>query len=232
MSALQSLGPEIWIAEGPVVSFFGFPYPTRMAVIRLADGRLFVWSPIALTPELKGEIDALGPPAHLISPNFIHHLWLGDWKKAYPAARMFASPGLARRRRDLAFDARLGDEPDPAWAADIDQVAVHGNLAMTETVFLHRLSRTAIFADLIENFSPDWFPGWKGVVASLDGIVHPDFGAPRELRLAFVQRRRAREAIRRVIAFDPVRVVIAHGMIAQTGGTDFVRSAFRWLVKD
>jgi hypothetical protein len=232
MSVLQSIGPDIWLTDGPVVSFFGFPYPTRMVVIRLSDGRLFVWSPIPLTPDLKSEIDALGPVAHLISPNFIHHLWLGDWKSAYPAARMFASPGLAKRRRDLVFDGTLGDEPDPGWADDIDQVVVHGNLVLTETVFLHRASRTAIFADLIENFSPDWFPGWKGVVARLDGIVNPDFGAPREVRLAFVQRRQARAAIRRVLAFDPTQVVIAHGMIAQTGGSDFVRRAFRWLIKD
>ncbi len=33
-SRLQAFGPEIWIADGPNVSFFSFPYPTRMAVVR------------------------------------------------------------------------------------------------------------------------------------------------------------------------------------------------------
>ncbi|HEX4534470.1 MAG TPA: DUF4336 domain-containing protein, partial [Rhizomicrobium sp.] len=72
-STLEPLGKDIWIAEGPVVSFFGFPYPTRMALIRLGNGDLFVWSPIALTPELKAQVDALGPVKHLVSPNKIHH---------------------------------------------------------------------------------------------------------------------------------------------------------------
>ena len=35
--SLEELGPELWVAEGGVVSFFGFDYPTRMAVVRL-DG--------------------------------------------------------------------------------------------------------------------------------------------------------------------------------------------------
>jgi hypothetical protein len=64
MTALSAFGPDIWVAEGPVVSFYGFPYPTRMVVIRLCDGSLFVWSPIALTPELKTDVETLGAVAH------------------------------------------------------------------------------------------------------------------------------------------------------------------------
>ena len=140
MSALLlEFGPGVWIREGPVVPFVaGFPYPTRMAVIRLSDGGLFVWSPVALSPALRREVDALGPVRCLVSPNLLHHLFLGEWKAAYPEARLFASPGLRRRRTDLAFDADLGDAPDPIWAADIDQVLVSGSFTMTEAVFFHR----------------------------------------------------------------------------------------------
>jgi len=44
-------------------------------------------------------------------------------------------PGLRSKRRDLAFDAELGDQPDPGWADDIAQVPVAGSFAMTEVVF-------------------------------------------------------------------------------------------------
>jgi hypothetical protein len=54
---LQPFGPEIWIADGPVASFYG--YSTRMAVIRLSDGSLFVWSPVALSTALRAAVDAL-----------------------------------------------------------------------------------------------------------------------------------------------------------------------------
>ena len=37
---LRQFGPAIWIADGPPVSFLGFPYPTRMAVMKLIEGGL------------------------------------------------------------------------------------------------------------------------------------------------------------------------------------------------
>ncbi|HWA90399.1 MAG TPA: DUF4336 domain-containing protein [Rhizomicrobium sp.] len=220
-------GPDIWIAEGPVVSFYGFPYPTRMVAIRLANGELFVWSPIALD-HARG-IDAPGEVAHLVAPNLLHHLYLGEWKRRYPDARLYAAPGLARRRRDLAFDAELGDASEPAWAAEIDQVLMAGSFAMQEVVFFHRASRTAIFADLIENFPQGWFRGWKGVLARLDGIVAPHPGAPREWRWSFVNRRKARAALARIEAWDAARVVVAHGGVVEEGGGAFIHNAFRWL---
>lgn len=229
MTTLVPFGPEIWVAEGPVVPFLTFPYPTRMAVIRLRGGDLFLWSPIALEKGLAVEINALGRVAHLISPNLLHHLYLGDWKRAYPAARLYASPGLARRRRDLVFDAVLGGSPEPDWAGDIDQTAMEGSFVMTEIVFFHRLSRTALFADLIENFPRGWFRGWRGWLARLDGIVQPDYGAPRELRASFRNRKAARQALARILAWAPDKVVIAHGEMAQRDGPAFIRRGFRWL---
>jgi hypothetical protein len=46
---LNEIERDIWVADGASVLFFGFPYPTRMTVVRLADGSLWVCSPIALS---------------------------------------------------------------------------------------------------------------------------------------------------------------------------------------
>jgi hypothetical protein len=227
---LRAFGPEIWIADGPVAPFLGFRYPTRMAAIRLADGGLFVWSPVALTEPLRAAIDALGPVRHLVSPNALHHLFLGEWKSTYPTARLYASPRLRRKRRDLAFDADLGDAPEPGWAADIDQVVLRGSFMLTEIVFFHRGSRTVLFADLIQNFPPDWFTGWRGVLARLGGIVAPNPSAPSDWRSTFLNRRAARAALARILAWPIERVLIAHGDLPEADGAAFVRRAFRWLL--
>lgn len=226
---LAKFGPGIWIGEGPVVPFYGFDYPTRMAVIRLQDGSLFVWSPIVLSPDLMQEVDALGTVRQLVSPNLLHHLFLGEWKSAYPHARLHASPGLRRRRKLLPFDADLRDTPDPAWAMDIDQVLVRGSFFLTEAVFFHHPSHTAIFADLIQNFPRDWFKGWRGLVARHGGIVAPNPGAPRDLRLSFLNRRAARASLHHILAWPIEQVLLAHGEPATSGGAAFVRTAFKWL---
>jgi hypothetical protein len=227
---LSEFGPGLWVGEGPVVSFYGFPYPTRMAIIRLSNGELFVWSPIAFTPTVRTAVDDIGPVRFLVSPNPIHHLFLGEWKEAYPNASLCAPPGLRQKRRDLAFDTDLGDTADPAWAAEIDQVLVRGSFAMTEAVFFHHASATAIFADLIENFPRDWFKGWRGVLARLDGIVAPNAGAPREWRWTFVRRGIARAGLRRILAWPIERVLMAHGQPITRDGAVFVHRSFGWLL--
>ena len=46
-----------------------------MAVARLSDGSVWVWSPVALTEELSSAVEAIGPVRHIVSPNKIHHLF-------------------------------------------------------------------------------------------------------------------------------------------------------------
>lgn len=226
---LQAFGENLWLADGPTADVAGFRYPTRMAVIRLGDGALFVWSPVALNDALRATVDTLGAVRFLVAPNSLHHLYLDDWRRAYPAAKLFAPPGLRERRKDLRFDADLGDAPAPEWAGEIDQVLVRGNLITTEVVFFHRQSRTAIFTDLIQHFEPGWFTGWRALVARFDLMMGPEAAAPRKFRLAFIDRRTARAALRRILTWPTERVLMAHAAPVETDGLAFLRRAFRWL---
>ena len=88
---LEEIGPSLYVADGPVVSFYGFPYPTRMAVVRLSDGSAWVWSPVALSDELSNSVEAIGPVRHIVSPNKIHHLFLAEWGERWPEARKWRS---------------------------------------------------------------------------------------------------------------------------------------------
>lgn len=229
VAALTSFGPDIWIAEGPIVSVMGFRYPTRMTVIRLTDSSLFICSPVALTAGLKVEVEALGDVENIVSPNSLHHLHLGQWKEAFPGARLHAAPGLRDKRTDLAFDADLGDDADPAWGGQVDQVIVRGNVITTEVVFFHRASATALFTDLIQNFPLGWFRGWRAVAARLDRMMggHPQ--VPQKFRVAFVNRAAAQMALRRIMAWPAANVLMAHGTPVTNNGATFIRQAFEWL---
>jgi hypothetical protein len=229
VSQLTQFGPGLWIAEGDTVSVAGFHYPTRMALVRLRDGGLWVWSPVALTPSLAAEVRALGDVHHLVAPNSLHYLHIGDWAGAFPLARVHTAPGIRTRRPDFAFQTELDDTPDCAWAGDIDQVIVRGNRITTEVVFHHRASGTALFTDLIQQFPPTWFKGWRGLVARLDGMVRAAPAVPMKFRLAFTDRAAARSAIARIQAWGIDQLIMAHGAPVSSDGQAVVVAAFRWL---
>jgi Domain of unknown function (DUF4336) len=226
---ISQIERDIWIADGASVSFFGFPYPTRMTVVRLADRSLWVCSPISLSLSLAQAINTLGPVRHLVSPNKLHHLFLKEWARAWPDAKLYASPGLMRRRSDLTFASELGDEPDPAWATDIDQVIFHGSFAMEEVVFFHRASRSLIVTDLVQRFDPATLHGWRGMLMRLDGLVGPDGSTPREWRLSFWNRRAARAALRKALAWKARRMIIAHGDWVRENGSAALGHSMSWL---
>jgi len=227
---LTPFGHDIWLADGTeVAAALGFRYPTRMAVIRLPDDALFVWSPVALTSELQADIDALGTVRHLVAPNGLHHLFIADWQRAYPDARLYAAPGLPEKRRDMAFDTVLGAAAVAAWSGAIEHVVVPGNAITTEVVFFHRASGTVIFTDLLQQFPPRWFPGWRGIVARWDGMVGPQPSVPRKFRVAFTDRRAARAALARILAWPVERVLMAHGTPVTTNANACLREAFDWL---
>jgi hypothetical protein len=226
---LEEFGPSLYLANGPTVSFYGFPYPTRMAVVHLTDGSLWIWSPIALTGDLVSEIEALGSVRHIVSPNKIHHLFLQQWAGHWPEARLYASPGLALRKPDISFDAELGDRPDPAWATEIDQVIFHGSFAMEEVVFFHRPSSTVIICDLVQRHLESNMSGWKGMLMRLDGLVGKKGSTPREWRASFLQRNPARAAREVVVDWNAERLLIAHGECSHTGATEIVKAALGWI---
>ena len=226
---LNEFGPSLYTADGPTVPFFGFPYPTRMAVARLSDDSLWVWSPVALTEELANEVQAIGAVRHIVSPNKIHHLFLHEWADRWPEARLYAPPGLARKKPELRFDAELSDEPDPAWAADIKQVVFRGSFAMEEVAFFHRPSRTAIICDLIQRHTESKLTGGKGLLMRLDGLVGKHGSTPREWRVSFLKRGLARAARAKVLGWNAERLLIAHGECAQTEAAEIITAALSWI---
>lgn len=233
MSNLTQVGEEIWLAEGSIVNFYGFPYSTRMVVVRLRNGLLWVWSPIAITENLRREVDALGRVAHLVSPNKIHHLYLSDWKVLYPAARLWGPASTAAKRKDLTFEAPLTDQPPTDWANEIDQFHFTGSPALDEVVFFHHPSSTAILADLSENFSAEfleanWSP-WKRHIARIWKIMEPWGLAPLELRLSWFRRAEARSTRDRLLESGPEKVVMAHGEWQPADGRAYLGRTFAWL---
>jgi hypothetical protein len=228
---LKPIADEIWTYEGSTVSFYGFPFPTRMSVIRLPGKQLWIHSPEKLNRELLNELSALGEVAYLISPNKLHHLFLAQWLEAYPAARSYAAPGLIEKRADLRFDAELADQPEDAWAEQIGQTLFRGSPVMHEVVFFHRASHSLLLTDLIENFEPDSINRWQRVLARFAGILAPRGRTPIDWRLSFRfgDRKLARACLQKMLDWKPDNIILSHGRCIIGGGTAFLADSFSWL---
>ncbi len=235
----KPVADDVWIVDGPIVKMdmvvTKMPFPTRMTVVRLQNGELFLHSPTEFNEELSRRIDELGPVAHLVSPNKIHYAHIKTWKDHYPNATAWASPGVRERAAsqdiEVRFDRDLGDEAEPQWADDLDQLVFRGSRYMEEIVFFHRKTKTLILTDLIENFEPDRTPKKYRWLLKLAGITDPDGSTPRDFRMTFWgNKAEAHRSAQALIDLNPERVIVAHGRWYETNGTDELRRALRWAL--
>lgn len=66
--------------------------------MRLQNGSLAVFSPTALTDELKQKVDSMGEVKYITALDFEHHIFLGPWYKEYPNAKVIGPEGLSEKR--------------------------------------------------------------------------------------------------------------------------------------
>jgi hypothetical protein len=196
--------------------------------MRLTDGNLLLHSPVALDAPLRRELDAIGRVRYVVAPNRVHHLYAGAVAAAYPDARLWVAPGLARKRPDLVFVDVLGDDAPAEWAGQVDQVFFRGRPYENEVVFLHRASRTLIICDLAFNFGPRAAAPTRFLMKLIRsyGRFGPSTLDPWLIR----DRAAARQSLERILAWDFDRVVVAHGDVLETGGRDALRTGYAWLL--
>lgn len=226
---------DVWIVDGPAAKFgvggVTLPFPTRMTLVRLGGRGLFIHSPTPLAPEVRDAVARLGAPAWLIGPNRLHYLWLAEWRQAYPHAEAWLAPRLKQQAgQGLGFEGRTLDRDEGyPWDGEIATLPVTGRF-MTEVVFFHRASRTLILTDLIENFEPRRIRSrMMRLLVRLGGAEAPDGQMPRDMRMTY-PRDELREAVERMLAWDPERVILAHGAWFEQDGAARLRRAFRWLL--
>ncbi|MGB6451372.1 MAG: DUF4336 domain-containing protein [Steroidobacteraceae bacterium] len=158
INVYKSVGPNIGIVDGPfehlVVSGVKLPLPftTRMTIVRLTNGDLFLHSPIKFEPGLANELQRLGRVRHLVSPNQFHYAHIGEWQRAFPEAVAWASPGVRQRARarhiDVEFTRELAADAPEEWCLEIDQTLFPGGY-FKEFIFFHKPSKTLILTDTI-----------------------------------------------------------------------------------
>jgi hypothetical protein len=232
----KNLAPNLWIFDQPDFSTGFARIGTRMTAIKLTSGGLFLHSPIKLDDQTKRSLGTLGDVRAVVAPSRAHHLFVTDYTKVWPSAKLYGPPGLvgdipdfrARlgARRDLKLDAILGDEPQSEWAGEIDQHLFKGAPQLNEVVFFHRASGSAIFTDLVFNVPAD-FKDARIFYTLVGGRGH--FGPHRLIRQSIRDRKAARDSIAKILEWDFDRVIVTHGDVLESGGKAKFAQAFAYL---
>lgn len=236
INILKVVANNVWIVDGPIIRVkmlgLAMPFSTRMTIVRLGRGDLFIHSPTALTPELKADVEALGTPRYLIGPSWLHYWWIPDWKHAFPDASVFVAEGVRNRARDhIDFDTEpLETDRGYPWDDAIYTLPAKGRFR-TEVIFFHKKSRTLILTDFIENFEPRMIESpFVRFLIRIGGVQDPHGGMPRDMRLTY-SRQVLRRIVETMLAWKPERVIIAHGRWYEKNGTAELQRAFQGPLK-
>ena len=222
---LTPIGSEIWLVEGPTINAaLGFHYPTRMIVVRLPSGGLWLWSPTAEIIDLS----ALGPVECLVAPNDLHHMSLPAWHAAHPTAKIYAAPGVAAKQPNLQLHHTLSDTPPVEWANAFECLVFQTKIT-TEVVFFHHASGALIFTDLLQNMPRDWYRGWRKWVARADLMLEPTPTVPRKFRMSLTNKQTARANLATAQNWPIQQILMAHGTPITTDANRALAKAFNWL---
>ncbi|RQG99987.1 DUF4336 domain-containing protein [Natrarchaeobius oligotrophus] len=226
---LTRRGERFWTYEEPL-RFFGVELGRITSVMKLSSGELFVQSPAELTPDLKAALDEIGDVRFVAATSKLHgHLYMEQYRDAYPNVELLAAPGLAARRTDLRFDHLLGETPDPRWSTDVDQVAIDGHRWLTEIAFFHRPSRTVVLGDL--GFHIDERSPLKTRLVARGFRMYRRLSPPIEVRHTIANEATFRRSIRDVLAWEFDRVVPGHGTVVDSGGKRALLEGYDWLLE-
>jgi hypothetical protein len=220
---LQPIAQGIWYVPHHFTAL-GIRLSSRMTVVRLRGGRLWLHSPVPISTQVREQLDALGQVAFIVAPNKAHHLFLEDCAGAFPEARVFVASGLLRKRPELGGVRELGAEAEPEWRDELGQVLVEGIPIVNETVWFHQDSRTLILTDLCQ-----WWQGGMPVssrlFATLTGVRHR-LAVPYTVRLVVKDRPALSHSVHRIFEWDFERLVVAHNAIVESNAREALRRAF------
>ena len=165
---IRLLNPSILTCSTPFLRMGRIKVGGRGTIVKLASGALAVFSPVALTPAVKENMQSqLGSQniRYITALDQEHHIFLESWHKAYPDAKILAPETLPAYRDKQGYfkipegswklftkaekekgTLRVDEEFDREF--DYEFVDAHAN---KELVFNHRPTKTMIEADFIFN---------------------------------------------------------------------------------
>jgi hypothetical protein len=219
----------------------------RGTVVRLQNGTLAVFSPTALTPEVKAKIASMGEVKYITAPDAEHHIFLGPWHTEYPSALLLGPEPLVENRRKQNYEevpfAHLFSKDKPVTKIDdafdrefeYEYVPAHQN---KEIVFNHKPTKTLIQADLLfnypstEQFSKTGVSATSGILTKLFGMLTNTSGNGQKRAIWYgissSDRVGFARSMTRINGWDFERIIPCHGDVIEGRGKSVFQHVMGW----
>ncbi len=204
----KEFAENLWVVEDEKFSVGVLQIGSRMTIIRLKVGELFVHSPIALSKTIKDSIDSIGRPKFIIEPNTMHHLFLKQFYNEYTDAELYIVHGLRKKLPDLPNAKDLVDRLDYPWNNEIKQHHVKRIPRLEEVVFFHPQTKTLTLTDLAFYITAHK-PLFTRLFFRLKG-VYDKFG-PSRIFKHFILKNKSefKKSVDYILAWDFERIIIS-----------------------
>lgn len=230
--------PNVWTISRPFTRLGIIHFGGRSTVIQLKDGGVWVLASTPLEQETKAVIDKLGPVKFIMGANAVHHLFLGQYKKAYPSAKLIAPADALPRLEDksLKFDGAWGrDSPDTTYGFEDEIKACYfSGYKNKDVAFFHLETMTLIQADLIFNLPcNEQYSKAKSKKGLSFLMINPwSWLHSRSAWSSGVDKVVMKRDIKTVASWDFKRIIPCHGDVIEGNGKDAWMNAFKLYLQD
>lgn len=231
----------------PFLRFGKIKIGGRGTIVRLQSGALAVFSPVALTDEVKQKVSELGEVKYITALDFEHHIFLGPWHAAYPNAKVLGPEGLSEKRQkqnneDVPISYVFSKSKpitsiDPEFDSEFEYEYVHAH-ANKEIVFNHKPTKTLIQADLIFNYPPTeqysktGDSPTSGILTKLfGGLTNTTGNGQKRLiwyGISSGDRNGYANSVTNINKWDFDRMVPCHGDVVETGAKGIFQKIMEW----
>ncbi|KAJ7636969.1 hypothetical protein FB45DRAFT_907913 [Roridomyces roridus] len=232
-TVIREVATNVWTFSRPFARFGIIPIGGRSTAIKLSGGGVWILASTPLNPETKAKIDELGPVQYIVGADAVHHLFLGEFKKAYPTAKLLGpAAAVARADKSLTFDGVWGKDPaETKYGFEDDiQACYFSGFKNKDVAFFHPASETMIQADLLFNLpcTEQYSNTGSSGAVPLFGNLKPASWLHGKFAEAMGEDKAAmKRDVKTVADWNFSRIIPCHGDVIETGGKQAWLDAYK-----
>jgi len=227
----------VWTFSRPFARFGFVPVGGRSTAIKLVNGDVWVLASTPLTTETKTKLDEMGEVKYIVSADALHWLFLADFKKAYPSAKVIGPEPLLSKAGCATLDGAYGKDPLETKYGFEDEITAcfFSGFQNKDLAFHHTRSNTLIVADLLfhlpanEQYSKVSKKPYLlkfGLGLTPTSWLHQKF-----LWSAGTNKEAMKQDAKTVASWDFNRIIPCHGDVIEDKANEAWRAAFTSYLK-